>query len=61
MSRLGKLAADVLKDEEGATAVEYGLLIGLVAVVTITSVVLVGQHVQGAFERLKLELVARRP
>jgi Flp pilus assembly pilin Flp len=38
--------------------IEYGLLIGLLAVVAIASVVLVGHHVHGAFERLKLDLVA---
>lgn len=58
MARLMNLATRVLKDEEGATVIEYGLLIGLLAVVAIASVVLVGHHVHGAFERLKLDLVA---
>ena len=58
MARLMNLATRVLKDEEGATVIEYALLVGLLAVVAIASVVLIGHHVYGAFERLKLDLVA---
>jgi pilus assembly protein Flp/PilA len=58
MVRLTAFVTQVLKDEEGASVVEYGMLIGLLAVVAITSVVLVGHHVHGAFERLKLDMVA---
>ena len=38
-----------LKDEEGATAVEYGILVALIAAVIIVAVQSVGQKVLGAF------------
>ena len=37
------------QDEHGATAVEYGLMIALIAVVIIAAVTLVGQGVVGNF------------
>lgn len=36
-------------EEEGATAVEYGLLVALIAAVIITTVVLLGKQINGAF------------
>ena len=44
------------RDEEGATLVEYGLLIGLLSVVAIASIVLVGQYVNGAFDKVQSEM-----
>ncbi len=58
MACLIDLATRLLKDEEGATVVEYSLLVGLLAVAAIVSIVLLGQHVHGTFERLKLDLVS---
>ena len=37
------------KDEEGATAIEYGLLAGLIAVVIIVAVTTVGGHLNNVF------------
>jgi pilus assembly protein Flp/PilA len=37
------------KDESGASAVEYGLLVALVAVVIITAVQLLGTNLQSKF------------
>ena len=37
------------KDEEGATAVEYGLMVALIAAVIVTVVALLGQNVNTAF------------
>jgi pilus assembly protein Flp/PilA len=37
------------KDEEGATAVEYGLMVALIAVVIITAVTLLGTNVSSRF------------
>ena len=37
------------KDEKGATAVEYGLMVGLIAVVIITAVTLLGNRLNGLF------------
>ena len=37
------------KDESGASAVEYGLLVALIAVVIITAVTLVGTNLSSTF------------
>jgi len=37
------------KDEEGATAVEYGLLVGLIAVAILATVVLIGKNLDRIF------------
>ena len=37
------------KDESGASAVEYGLLVALIAVVIITAVTLLGQNLAAIF------------
>ena len=38
-----------LRDERGATAVEYGLMVGLIAVVIIAVVTTLGKNVSGLF------------
>jgi pilus assembly protein Flp/PilA len=38
-----------LRDEEGATAVEYGLIVALIAAVIVAAVGIVGGHVNTAF------------
>lgn len=38
------------RDESGATAVEYGLIAGLISVVTIAGMQIAGGHLQAAFE-----------
>jgi len=37
------------KDEEGATAVEYAIMVALIAIVIIAMVVIVGQKANNAF------------
>jgi len=37
------------KDESGATMVEYGLMLALIAVVVVSAVQLVGQSTSGVF------------
>ena len=44
-----KKLIDFFKDEEGATAVEYGLLVALIAVVIIVAVTAVGTNVSDKF------------
>ena len=44
------------KGEEGATLVEYGLLVGLLSIVAIASIVLVGRFVNGAFDQVQSEM-----
>ncbi len=47
------LAQDRLKrDEKGATAVEYGLMVGLIAVAIITAVTLLGTELEDLFDRI---------
>ena len=38
-----------LRDEEGVTAIEYGLIAALIAVVIITAVALVGTNLNATF------------
>ena len=45
-----------LKDEEGATAIEYGLLAGLISVVIIIAVTSVGTTLNGIFVRIATAL-----
>jgi len=46
-----------LKDEEGATAVEYGLIVGLIALAIITTVGLIGTNLDRVFGLVKTKLV----
>jgi pilus assembly protein Flp/PilA len=41
-----------LKDEEGVTAVEYGLIAALIAVVIIAAVTVVGTQLDATFDRI---------
>ena len=45
-----------MKDEEGVTAIEYGLIAALIAVVIIGAVTLVGTRVRGVFEDISAAL-----
>ncbi|UCF85078.1 MAG: Flp family type IVb pilin [Desulfobacteraceae bacterium] len=40
------------KDDEGATAIEYGLLAALIALVIIVAVGILGGNLQGVFQSL---------
>jgi pilus assembly protein Flp/PilA len=46
------------KDEEGAALVEYGLLVGLIAVICITAITLLGNKVSNAFSSIAAALPA---
>jgi pilus assembly protein Flp/PilA len=43
-------AKDRMREEKGATAVEYGLLVGLIAVAIIVTVTLLGDTLKGLFQ-----------
>jgi len=45
-----------MQAEEGATMVEYGLLVGLLSVAAIASIVLVGKFVNGAFDKVQSDM-----
>ena len=44
-------------DEEGATAIEYGLLAALIAVAIIAAVTTLGENVGATFDEVSAELV----
>lgn len=43
-------------DDEGATAVEYALLVGLIAVIIISSVTLLGGNIDAMFNDIATQL-----
>jgi pilus assembly protein Flp/PilA len=45
-----------IRDESGATAIEYGLIAALIAVVIITGVTAVGSNLSTMFDSLATEL-----
>jgi len=45
-----------LRDEDGATAVEYGIMVALIAVVIIVAVTAVGQNLSALFNRVAAAL-----
>ena len=45
-----------LKDQSGATAIEYGLIAGLIAVVIITSVTAIGTKLNAKFTTISNSL-----
>ena len=47
-----KKLIDFFKDEEGASAVEYGLLVALIAVVIIGALTLIGTNLNQVFTRV---------
>lgn len=56
MNKLIQSAKQFMKDEEGVTAIEYGLIAALIAVVIITAVQLVGTNLQGVFNTIAAAL-----
>lgn len=51
----------VLDDESGATAIEYGLMAGLIAVVIIAAVTLLGTNLRQTFTRINAAVTAAAP
>ena len=49
-ARLSAHANSVRNEEDGATAVEYGLMVGLIAAVIITAVALIGTNLDLLFD-----------
>ena len=46
---MSKFVTRFLKDESGATAIEYGLIVALIAVVIVTAVTAVGTQLSAKF------------
>jgi pilus assembly protein Flp/PilA len=51
-----KTISRFLNDQSGATAIEYGLIAGLIAVVIITSVTAIGTKLNGKFTTISNSL-----
>jgi pilus assembly protein Flp/PilA len=47
---------NLVATSKGAALVEYGILVGLIAVVAITAVLALGSTIQGVFETVSSEL-----
>jgi len=47
------LTARYLRDERGATAIEYGLIIGFISLLVVTGGTLIGQSVLEMFQRVE--------
>lgn len=47
-----------VNDEEGATAIEYGLLAALIAAVIVTAVTTLGATLQGVFTNINSQIGA---
>jgi pilus assembly protein Flp/PilA len=49
---IAKFQARLATTERGATAVEYGLMVALIAIVIIAAVVLLGNNLSGLFNKV---------
>jgi pilus assembly protein Flp/PilA len=56
MEKLKQKMMELWKDEEGATMVEYGLMIALIAVVCIIAVTLIGVNLEALFQTVAAAL-----
>lgn len=56
-----KFVTRFLKDETGATAIEYGLIAALISVVIVGAVGLVGQNLNTTFTTIKDKLGTAAP
>jgi pilus assembly protein Flp/PilA len=56
MKFLDKKLRDFISDEQGATAVEYGLFVALIAAVIVTLVKTLGTKIQAAFTTINGQL-----
>ncbi|WP_324650149.1 Flp family type IVb pilin [Georgenia sp. H159] len=63
IATLVALVGDRFEDrkDRGATAVEYGLIVGLIAVVIIGAVVVLGDTLSGLFTDVNTEIIENAP
>jgi pilus assembly protein Flp/PilA len=61
VTKLLKLKKALWKDESGATAIEYGLLAALIAVVIIGAVATLGDTLDRTFDSVNSEIIAENP
>lgn len=55
---MNELIMQFLRDEEGVTAIEYGLIAALIAVVIIAAVTLAGDSVSKVFNMIGTQIAA---
>lgn len=58
MSKAISAVRNFIADEDGVTALEYGMIAALIAAVIVTAVGTVGSKVNGAFEKIASALPA---
>jgi pilus assembly protein Flp/PilA len=51
-----KTTKNVLKNDDGATAIEYGLIAALIAVVLISSLSLLGNNIKNSFGKMSTSI-----
>lgn len=56
MSKFNAIVARFLREEEGASLIEYSILIGLITALVIAIIVVVGTWVQNAWTNLNAQL-----
>lgn len=56
MQDLMQQASQFVQDEDGVTAIEYGLIAALIAIVIIAGVKLVGQNLSAVFDKVQSAL-----
>jgi pilus assembly protein Flp/PilA len=55
---MSKFVTRFMKDESGATAIEYGLIAALIAVVLVTALGTLGNKLEGTFGKIEAALPA---
>ena len=55
---MSKFVSRFVKDESGATAIEYGLIAALIAVAIVTAVTAVGTNLNSIFSNVNTKLTA---
>ena len=55
-SQMKKLFVRFVKDESGVTAIEYGLISGLISIVILVAVTAIGTSLQGLFQTIAIAL-----
>jgi pilus assembly protein Flp/PilA len=55
-SQMKSLLVRILNDESGVTAIEYGLITGLISIVILVAVTAIGTSLQGLFQTIATAL-----
>ena len=58
MNQLINTTRNFLRDEEGVTMIEYGLIAALIALAVVVTVIAIGTNLNSLFTRIKACLVA---